>query len=143
MYEELVKNLRICSICNFGQNCDECTQKSEGRFCCDILLHKAADAIEDLQNERDMYSKAMIDEHNKAAKIVWEHRWIPVSERLPEESGEYLVWANVRPDKDEDPVPFMIMSYFHAFYDNQFIVKNVSHWMPLPEPPKEDKNGNS
>ena len=136
MYEELVKKLRERSVFLFPHH-------GESRSYDADVMHEAADAIEELQNERDMYSKAMIDEHNKAAKIVWEHRWIPVSERLPEESGEYLVWANVRPDKDEDPVPFMIMSYFHAFYDNQFIVKNVTHWMPLPEPPKEDENGNS
>lgn len=48
MYEELVKNLRICSRCDFGQDCNGCTQKSDDAFCCDKLLHQAADAIEEL-----------------------------------------------------------------------------------------------
>ncbi len=49
MYEELVKNLRICSRCDFGQDCNGCTQKSDDAFCCDKLLHQAADAIEELK----------------------------------------------------------------------------------------------
>ena len=48
MYDELVKSLRICSKCDFGQNCWGCKQKSDDVFCCDKLLHEAADAIEDL-----------------------------------------------------------------------------------------------
>ena len=135
MYEELVKNLRICSICNFGQNCDECTQKSEGRFCCDILLHKAADAIEDLQNERDMYSKAMTDEHNKAAKILWEHRWIPVTERLPEKIGLYLTYdMNVW----ERPFEKQAMAYWDGEHFQVSKLSAVTHWMPLPQPPEDD-----
>lgn len=47
-YDELVKNLRICSRCDFGQDCNGCTQKSDDAFCCDKLLHEAADAIEEL-----------------------------------------------------------------------------------------------
>lgn len=48
MYDELIKNLRICSKCDFGQNCNECTQESTDKFCCDELLHQAANAIEEL-----------------------------------------------------------------------------------------------
>ncbi len=47
MYEELVNNLRICSRCDFGQNCNGCTQKSDDAFCCDKLLQEAANAIEE------------------------------------------------------------------------------------------------
>ena len=48
-YEQLIKNLRICSRCDFGQKCNECTQETTDKFCCDKLLHDAADAIEKLQ----------------------------------------------------------------------------------------------
>lgn len=49
MYDELIKNLRICSRCDFGQNCNECTQDRDDRFCCDKLLSASADAIEKLE----------------------------------------------------------------------------------------------
>lgn len=42
-----------------------------------LLLKEAADAIEAL-------SKLALSEHNRAAKLAWERRWIPVAERLPE-----------------------------------------------------------
>ena len=131
MYEELVSHLRECAKLDPSEN----------------TFAEAADAIEELLASCNNFEAAIkdLDQALDAAQSNLSEflYWIPVTERLPEECGEYLVWANVRPDKDEDPVPFMIMSYFHAFYDNQFIVKNVTHWMPLPEPPKEDENGNS
>ena len=61
MYDELIKNLRICSL---EQGCNGCTQESDDVFCCDKLLHQAADAIEELQAQL-MYS-------NDAAKAIAE-----------------------------------------------------------------------
>ena len=54
--------------------------------------------------------------------------WISVDERLPEE-GRVLVFS---PDyKDRDPMRCRIT-------DSQFvrICSDVTHWMPLPEPPE-------
>lgn len=48
--------------------------------------------------------------------------WIPVSERLPTESGTYLVAC------DEGRVSWHF--YYNTFPDR------VTHWMPLPTPPK-------
>lgn len=59
-----------------------------------------------------------------------EQRWIPVAERLPEESGSYLTW--VRYDNEE----FMSIEEI----DCEGILKewnftgDVLYWMPLPEP---------
>ena len=55
MDDELIKNLRICSRCDFEQDCNGCTQKSDDDFCCDKLLHQAADAIEILQAAKCPY----------------------------------------------------------------------------------------
>ena len=58
------------------------------------------------------------------------HRWIPVSERLPEE-GEGVVVAVeggfVYPDTFD-----CVSEGIPRFYD----AYNVTHWMPLPEPPE-------
>lgn len=91
-------------------------------------LELAADIIEDLQKERDMYNKAMTDEHNRAAKIAWEHRWIPVTERLPEKYTRVLVYSKrIRLGRNID---------FMNEDGDWYTIPEVSYWMPLPEPPK-------
>lgn len=64
--------------------------------------------------------------------------WIPVSERLPEKSGEYLTW--VRYNNEE----FMSIEEI----DCEGILKKwnftgeVLAWMPLPEPYRESEVAN-
>lgn len=58
-------------------------------------------------------------------------KWIPVTERLPERMKDVLV---IRMHGDPD-IEFL-------FYDGTWVgdtegKKDVTHWMPLPEPPKE------
>lgn len=68
-------------------------------------------------------------------------KWIRVEDGLPETSGKYLTLV-----KSETPY---VLNYsakrelFNAFdsLDEEFCYKvaiEVSHWMPLPELPKED-----
>lgn len=57
-------------------------------------------------------------------------RWIPVAERMPEKSGYFLCYWNGHTCR---------CKYFRphgCFLFNGRQVK-VTHWMPLPEPPKE------
>lgn len=60
-------------------------------------------------------------------------RWIPVEERLPEERGFYLVCLST--------IPTIVMeseywdSIFHRMGGDFGEISNVTHWMPLPEPP--------
>ncbi|WP_336426488.1 DUF551 domain-containing protein [Raoultella ornithinolytica] len=59
-------------------------------------------------------------------------KWIPVSERAPENDGAYLCW-----DKRYVTTYAFI---FGAWQANQFIAKNITHWMPLPAAPQEVKS---
>lgn len=59
-------------------------------------------------------------------------KWIPVSERVPENDGAYLCW-----DKRYVTTYAFI---FGAWQVNQFIAKNITHWMPLPAAPQEVKS---
>lgn len=62
-------------------------------------------------------------------------KWISVKDRLPKEDGWYLVYTRYI------IVPPRVVQYkkdaeypFIGFYQN-----DITHWMPLPEPPKEDE----
>ena len=68
--------------------------------------------------------------------------WINVRDRLPEKNGRYLVFYKINYDEYVQD----IHSYHCGEYDNCGWMKNaqtrnreVTHWMPLPEPLKEDK----
>lgn len=74
------------------------------------------------------------------------NRWIPVTERMPEKEGSYLIFATVYfiPDHvDEcDHYDGITISGYHPEYG--FMGNNglfAKAWMPLPEPPKEDPHG--
>lgn len=64
--------------------------------------------------------------------------WISVNDRLPDEAGQYLVayhpcyWDMVHTDKT-----FIGMDTFRgktAWAKKKY--QRVTHWMPLPDPPK-------
>ncbi|MGN0998667.1 MAG: DUF551 domain-containing protein [Faecousia sp.] len=61
-----------------------------------------------------------------------ERRWIPVTERMPEKGGTYLcVWQGKKVDTG-----FFCNGHFRLYGE---IKDNlITHWMPMPEPPKED-----
>ena len=56
-------------------------------------------------------------------------KWIPVSEQMPENDGAYLCWDN----RYVTTYAFI----FGAWQANQFVAKNITHWMPLPAGPQE------
>lgn len=66
-----------------------------------------------------------------ALDLMKEQQWIPVSERLPQDDEDVLVWVN---GTHRD------MAYRDegVWYDEEHNhLKNITHWMPLPKPPKD------
>lgn len=122
MYEELIDRLR--------------TYTNDGT---DELRNEAADAIEELSREYESLAKTV----NETAE--WLHnrntaRWIPVTERLPKYGETVLVYGSqggiytaryerARTEWGRDSW-WKLNSKSH--------ICNPTHWMPLPEPPKEE-----
>lgn len=111
--EELVTALRICA----GPECEGCPCvyiAESGGNCDDYVKRKAADMLEKLAAEKEAKKP----------------KWISVKDRLPE-NMEFVFVSNADCKS--------VNRGFAVFRDGEWHspIDNISHWMPLPEPPKE------
>ena len=96
-------------------------------------MTQAVDAIEELSRDLDSMNEANIALYGALPK------WIPVSEKLPEEYVNVLVFLR---SLDWNSIYYSID---HLMEDGQWWKAStswkheVTHWMPLPEPPKEEQ----
>lgn len=73
-----------------------------------------------------------------------EQRWIPVSERLPEDGEDVLLWFEYLSRGDYDwhstyGIGYQFEGHFHI---DGIGKKHVFAWQPLPEPYKGEDNHN-
>lgn len=74
-----------------------------------------------------------------AISVLRGQQWISVKDRLPEKPGDYLVYYTTTANN----MPLISMRHFYGEIPGAFVHnKNMTHWMPLPEPPKEDYHEN-
>lgn len=66
--------------------------------------------------------------------------WISVEDRLPENYSDCLIYKAVPFEKKDSrkriELSYYIQEYGFYMYGNK---RRVTHWMPLPEPPKESE----
>ena len=159
----IIESLRHCTISE--GDCRSCPSYHHDSGCLDRLHAKAAAALESQQK--------------RIAELEAQNRWIPVTERLPENEKDVLICAERRLRfGNVDKIIFIVSTAFHtdgkmnteesaytweteymnAEYDEDadaYIIPEgwwesvnygecfsavsdfVTHWMPLPEPPKE------
>ena len=84
------------------------------------------------------YIEEMID--SIPAADVRPVKWIPVTERLPELHEEVLVCTE---EYGETVLGFAMVAVFEGTgwleaWERKTYLTAVTHWMPLPEPPKEE-----
>ena len=104
----------------------------------DIMLI-AADLIEQLQQElideryrHDRLQDFCVAQGEELSKLKAQQRWIPVTERLPEDDDDVLIMSS-------GSISMGYYSIYNEYWADYINVYNsdVTHWMPLPEPPKE------
>lgn len=84
----------------------------------------------------------------KAIKALEQTRWIPCSERLPEENGQYLITVKYKPEADYENIYAEHGEWTDGQWDMFCFghcgeVEDIIAWMPLPEPYKEDDEDDS
>lgn len=145
MYDELIKALRehecfareddtqdVCEECAYDVVVADKTAAYGIRSVCTCgLMHKAADAIDELDTLLDGVS-ADNDALCETIERLKKPRWIPVTERLPEKYDSVIVYSSTG---------IMIDAYIGEFDGKAYFGMNtnrVTHWMPISAPPKEE-----
>ena len=142
---DIVQALRCCA----EGECKDCAMHEDKQRCQENLLDKAAEAIERLTAEN-------------AALREKVPRWIPVTERMPEELVLVnVVWVNRAPEPYYERiknVPFSGTACFYRekwYWDSPVVLDllaeygkdafdlvdeavEITHWMSLPEAPEEE-----
>jgi hypothetical protein len=133
---------------------DDCIKRSDALKA--ILGVSIYDTIEELEGARtipentwadglwDAYK--IIEEEVDAADVEPRQRWIPVTERLPEEGNIVMAYQPIPSWMKSGNGWIRIAVYTgkgewreEAEYHNRMTLP-VTHWMPLPEPPKEEED---
>jgi hypothetical protein len=124
MTEKAMRCVRALRICHSNEDCRDCEFVESDRYeksCVNVLFEDSADIIQSLSKQLESAQP----------------KWISVEERLPEPFVSVIVHM-----PQERPCPTVHEGYrtkdgnwYSAHFVREF--NEVTHWMPLPEPPKE------
>jgi hypothetical protein len=127
--DEIVRALQnYASDCGADEACFQCTVA----WMCDELGGNApkiiANTVERLQSKLAAYEDTSLEPEEIP-------HWISVSERLPD-TDEYMLVAC----KTQKGVVTINRAYYsNGCWHGSGSMSKVTHWMPLPQPPKECK----
>lgn len=151
--EEIVKALRCISTAGGENACEHCSYWKEEEVpeeerpiygadtmhSCDVdrVGLDGADLIERLTDRCARYAEEI-------AVAQERQRWIPVTERLPEATdGDYVLacvtWKDTHIDYQNAVVMAFVSEDGLVDVEMGCVLDGVTHWMRLPEPPKEEK----
>lgn len=97
--------------------------------------------IEGLQSQNEQLREAATLVAKESAELL-ERRWIPVEERLPEDRSDVLVVTTYWNERWGVYMGWCAPTYKKWYVHIGIGDRNdvaVTHWMPLPEPPKEER----
>lgn len=123
---EEIKAAVLCTEKGTIPDCLNCTY-------CGELDENGFRAYQCHQANFDLIAYAEHLESERDAALAKVPKWISVKERLPEESGKYIVCTRKK------AVYCTAFRFFHGKgYFATDSTTHITHWMPMPEPPKED-----
>ena len=94
-------------------------------------MARCKDCIHDKVCNRDIgHGYSICPHYVNTADVAPRAEWISVEERLPEQYGLFLI----ADDKGNMEVASWTKQF--GWFSGGNRVKRVTHWMPLPEPPK-------
>ena len=112
------------SRCNGTKECEPC--KCGGDEC-------KCDFYPDVREE----ARKAAEEKKKAKPKFGE--WISVFDRKPKPRQKVIIkFCDPVPEDSIAIVRFDTFGTFGEFSDGGYVYRDVTHWMPLPEPPKEE-----
>ena len=82
-----------------------------------------------------VFTDRELEEIETVIKTLKQTSWIPCSERLPEENGNYLV--TVEANDGTASIKFQMVDHYGPDWLHEEKHKKVIAWMPLPEKYKE------
>ena len=106
--------------------------------------------VELLKNNREHYLATYIIKHRKSyeeytadhliAHGVTVQEWIPVTERLPEHGNVVICFMKFGEQRilQWDNVSSWWLGYEHG---DDWQKADITHWMPMPQPPKAERGG--
>ena len=114
-------------------------------------MRNAADTLEaqqgriaeleaELKEERYRHDRLQdfeVAEAQVLAKLRQERRWIPVGDRLPEDNSNVLAYLRIGEAGRIYPANYAKGVWWDRLFSTP-ATNTTTHWMPLPEPPKED-----
>lgn len=108
-------------------------------------IEAQAKEIEKLRGQNEQLREAAALVAKESAELL-ERRWIPVEERLPENGVPVLINYIASDDGKYHPDGTAVWTDYGCFWwegsledcDTEVAVP-ITHWMPLPEPPKEER----
>ena len=121
----------------------------------DNTREKLIELIEVDLSGSDGYEPELIADYLIANGITFatDNKWIPVTERLPEKDGNYLIFERGylipsirvlsfakdgrKVDKYDFKRDWKNVWYRYDSEWGHITIDDVTHWMPLPQPPKE------
>ena len=124
-------------LCERGE-CENCFANGSCYYyrVADRLIANGVTVQEDCKDCAEATQNCIVKLQEQIAELRSAQEWVSVLDRLPEESGMYIVTAN---DGHAQRVSFVQWQKKNRMWNltGARSYWRVTHWMPLPEPPKE------
>jgi uncharacterized phage protein (TIGR01671 family) len=125
---DILKTIIGNGVVNYVAGCF-CVRYSGGNNpAIDIVMNDADVEVIGNIHLPDGYSFAVLHNYNKEFKS----QWIPVTERLPEDYEIVLCYDG----SHVEPSTFFGGEFYDMESYDSHVLFGITHWMPLPEPPK-------